>query len=233
MGHLFENNPKKNIERLQLRFLAYSYLYYVKDVSLTNDSDYDNLCNWLVRHMKEDEAKETRYYNLCHQLDTSGSAFYLSEEDYPFEIIRLAYKLQRQKEESREITIEELDKEINSKFKIIIAGSRDFNNYSLMKRKMDSLLKSKNINDVFFISGGARGADLLGEKYAREKGAKEHHIWRFIPNWNIGRQAGFIRNAEMAEFGDALVAFWNGSNGTKHMIDQAKKKNLQVRVVDF
>ena len=55
-------------------------------------------------------------------------------------------------------------------YKIIIAGSRDFDNYSLLCRTCDNLIG--NSKHVEIVSGNARGADKLGERYAKEKGFK-------------------------------------------------------------
>ena len=88
------------------------------------------------------------------------------------------------------------------------------------------------------ISGGARGADTLGERFANEMGLE---IFRFIPDWDgLGKRAGYVRNAEMAKFAvedgnyGVLIAFWDGqSRGTKHMIDLAKRYGLEVHVVNY
>ena len=115
-------------------------------------------------------------------------------------------------------------------FRVIIAGSRDFDDYSLIKTKMDSLLRNKD-DDVCVVCGEARGADTLGRRYAEERG---YQIMSFPANWSEhGKQAGYLRNIEMAENADALVAFWNGeSHGTKHMIDTAKRYGLQIRIIE-
>ncbi|WP_010497817.1 DUF2493 domain-containing protein [Paenibacillus elgii] len=115
-------------------------------------------------------------------------------------------------------------------FKVIVAGSRGFSDYSLLRRKLDSLLTNKQ--DVVIVSGTARGADQLGERYAKEKG---YQISSHPANWDeFGKSAGYIRNEEMAKEADALVAFWDGiSKGTKHMIDLAHKHDLLVRVVRY
>ena len=67
--------------------------------------------------------------------------------------------------------------------KVIIAGTRDFDNYELLKQKMDKILagKVRNNEEIIIISGTARGADKLGERYAREKGYK---IERYPANWD-------------------------------------------------
>lgn len=113
-------------------------------------------------------------------------------------------------------------------FRVIIAGGRDFNNYPGLVRVMDKLLS--NINDeIVVVCGKARGADSLGEKYAKERG----YAVRYFPaDWDMnGRSAGYIRNEEMAQNADALVAFWDGkSRGTQHMIQTAHKYKLSVRV---
>ena len=114
-------------------------------------------------------------------------------------------------------------------FKLIIAGSRTFTDYQLLKRTLDKLLINKT--DIEIVSGAARGADKLGERYAAEHGYKLTH---FPADWSKGKGAGFIRNNEMALYADALVAFWDGlSRGTAMMIELAKGKNLLVRVVRF
>lgn len=115
-------------------------------------------------------------------------------------------------------------------FKVIVAGSRDFTDYELLKRKLDVILASKVDEGIVVISGTARGADKLGERYAKERG---YEISSKPADWDrYGKAAGHRRNAEMADEGDALVAFWDGkSRGTAGMIELAKKKNLLVRTI--
>ena len=124
--------------------------------------------------------------------------------------------------------------------RVIIAGSRDFNDYDLLKKSaIDIINKKTMLPDLSrIVSGGARGADTLGERFANEMGLE---ITRFIPDWDgLGKRAGYVRNAEMAKFAvqddndGMLIAFWNGkSKGTKHMIDLANKYGLEVHVVNF
>lgn len=118
-------------------------------------------------------------------------------------------------------------------FKVIIAGSRGFSNYKLLKEKCNEYLREKRKEyNIIIISGGARGADTLGEKYAQDEGFS---LEVFPANWNkFGKSAGFIRNEQMAEVADALIAFWDGkSHGTKHMIEIMENKKLLVRVVNY
>lgn len=114
-------------------------------------------------------------------------------------------------------------------FKVIVAGGRDFDDYELMKKKLDNILQNKT--NIQIVSGTARGADRLGERYAEERG---YSIKRFPADWkNHGLSAGPIRNERMAKYSDACACFWNGiSSGTASMIRLSKKyklKHLTVR----
>lgn len=113
------------------------------------------------------------------------------------------------------------------KQRIIIAGSRNFNNYDYLKKICDFIIDEE---DVVIISGTARGADKLGERYAKEKGFE---LRLFPAKWDeYGKRAGYFRNVEMAKNADMLIAFWDGeSKGTKHMIDIAEKEGLASAVV--
>ena len=117
-------------------------------------------------------------------------------------------------------------------FRLIIAGGRDFNNYEGLKKAVDALLatKTKTSNtEIQIVCGMAKGADTLGEQFAKERGYKVNY---FPADWKkYGRRAGILRNEEMAKNADALVAFWDGeTRGTKNMIETAQKYNLPVRI---
>ena len=125
----------------------------------------------------------------------------------------------------------------------IIAGSRDFDDFpKLMNSCIDILFKiteqHSDLNKIRIVSGTARGADQLGEQYAKITG---YEVSRFPADWDgLGKRAGYVRNAEMAKYAMAdgnygvLIAFWDGkSKGTKHMIDLANRNGLEVHVVRF
>lgn len=116
--------------------------------------------------------------------------------------------------------------------KVIIAGSRDFNDYEFLCKVCDYLLSHRTRDEIEIVSGTARGADSLGEKYAKEKGFS---LKLFPAEWvKYGNAAGFKRNAQMASYGDALIAFWDGkSKGTTHMINLAKDRKLNVKVINY
>lgn len=116
-------------------------------------------------------------------------------------------------------------------YRIIIAGSRDFNDYVLLKTECDKFIAvTPDDRQIVIISGGAKGADSLGEQYAREHGLQ---IRRFPADWNrFGKSAGPRRNVEMAQNADALIAFWDGqSRGTKHMVKTAMQKENSVNTI--
>ena len=114
--------------------------------------------------------------------------------------------------------------------KVIVAGGREFNDYEKLVRNLDIILS--RIENVEIVSGGARGADRLGERYAREKGLA---LKQFPADWDKhGKSAGFRRNEEMAAYCTHVIVFWDTkSNGTKHMIDIAKKRNLPLRIITY
>ena len=114
--------------------------------------------------------------------------------------------------------------------KVIIAGGRDFDNYEKLRSYCDYLLQNKD--EIEIVSGCARGADKLGERYAEERG---YPIKRFPADWGThGKSAGYLRNEEMADYADALIAFWDGSSrGTQHMINIAEKESLEIRIYRY
>ena len=114
--------------------------------------------------------------------------------------------------------------------RVIIAGSRTFTDYELLAAKMDTLTKNLDFTEVEVVSGGARGADLLGERWAL---LSEVPIAHFLAEWDrYGRSAGYKRNEDMARYATHLVAFWDGkSRGTEHMIAMARSMCLEIRIV--
>jgi len=109
--------------------------------------------------------------------------------------------------------------------KVAVVGSRNFEDYSLVCSVLDEI---KSIDLI--ISGGAKGADSLAEQYAKDCEIKTEII---LPDWKqYGRGAGFVRNRQIVESCDCLVAFWDGkSKGTKNSISLAQKRNIEVKVV--
>lgn len=114
--------------------------------------------------------------------------------------------------------------------RIVIAGCRNFNDYDCAKNYIDNLIRNiRKNNEIIIMSGGCRGADLLGERYATENGFK---IERYTAQWNkYGKSAGPKRNKTMAENCDCVICFWDGkSNGTKSMIKYAQELNKPLRI---
>ena len=112
-------------------------------------------------------------------------------------------------------------------YKVLIAGGRDFTDYALLRSFADQTLAGAE--DIEIVSGGARGADALGERYARER---RYALKVFPAEWRKwGAAAGPIRNGQMAGYADALIAFWDGqSAGTRDMIRKAEEKGLRVQI---
>ena len=131
--------------------------------------------------------------------------------------------------------------------KIAIVGSRDFNDYEVLYNILkeycfdidhegDSngdwceVLYHKH-DKTIIVSGGARGADTLAEKFANEFGFEKVI---FKPDWDLfGKSAGFIRNKKIVDACDVLFAFQiNKSKGTQHSIDLARKAGKEVYVIE-
>ena len=115
-------------------------------------------------------------------------------------------------------------------FRVIIAGGRDFDDYELLKKKCDQLFSERWPTAI--VCGEARGADSLGKRYANER---DIPAMSFPADWDLyGKRAGYIRNKEMADNADALIAFWDGeSRGTANMIQLARQANLPCRIVYY
>lgn len=114
--------------------------------------------------------------------------------------------------------------------RVIIAGGRDFINRRKFAYAMEDISKDIKITEV--VCGMCRGADMMGRGWAM---AHDIPVKEMPADWNeYGKRAGYVRNAEMAQYGDALIAFWDGlSLGTKNMMEVALKKGLYVKRVGY
>ena len=112
--------------------------------------------------------------------------------------------------------------------KLAIVGSRSLDMYETVKNAVDSL--STEVTEI--VSGGARGVDSFAERYAWE-----HSIPTVIfkPDWaKYGKRAGFIRNKDIVERADFVLAVWDGeSRGTLDSINHARKLGKPVEIVYF
>lgn len=118
-------------------------------------------------------------------------------------------------------------------FKLIVAGGRDFNRYQSVAEEICLLAENElALCAVSIVSGMARGADRMAWEFARNAGVQ---CYEFPANWDKhGKAAGHIRNREMAEFADGLLAFWDGqSRGTKNMIETMQRMGKPVRVIRY
>lgn len=111
--------------------------------------------------------------------------------------------------------------------KLAIVGSRTFNDYDML---IDFINDKYNIDEItHIVSGGARGADSLGERFAEEFN-KELIV--FPAEWKkYGKSAGFKRNVDIIQNCDECVCFWDGeSHGTKHDIELCTKMKKPYKV---
>ena len=116
--------------------------------------------------------------------------------------------------------------------KTIIAGTRTFRDYTLLEEVLLNL--SWEVSEV--VCGCSRGADQLGERWAR---VHKVPCVRFPAEWNrrgseYDPLAGLRRNVQMGKYADALVLFWDGrSKGSKHMMKVAEVLELKTKIIRY
>lgn len=111
--------------------------------------------------------------------------------------------------------------------KLAIVGSRSFNDYTKLCETLNGFT---DITEI--ISGGAKGADTLAERWAKENNLK---LTIFYPDWNkYGKSAGMIRNKSIIDSANEVVAFWDGiSRGTENSIQRARSSGKPVTIIYF
>lgn len=114
---------------------------------------------------------------------------------------------------------------------IAIVGGRDFNNYDILKNTLQNFIESGNLPSAI-VSGGAKGADSLAEKFASEFNLE---MIVFQPDYKrFGRGATSIRNTQIIENSDIVFAFWDGkSKGTLDSINKSKKMEKLLFIVNY
>lgn len=107
--------------------------------------------------------------------------------------------------------------------KVAVIGSR-----SLAVRDIGEFIPKETTE---IVSGGARGIDSCAAVYARKMGLK---LTVFLPQYEIyGNSAPIRRNLQIIDYADQIVAIWDGnSNGTRFVINNAKKKGKPIRVFE-
>jgi len=131
--------------------------------------------------------------------------------------------------------------------KVIIAGSRHldplkfFNAprrdasterlFRIISQHLCYLEGELNQETTEIVSGGARGIDTVGEAFAI---TYKLPITQFLPEWDLGKHAALLRNAEMADYADAALVIWDGkSRGTADMLAQMQKRNKPVAIYEM
>jgi len=104
----------------------------------------------------------------------------------------------------------------------IIAGSRHIWDYAAV----ESAIQESGFEITTVVSGMARGVDACGWAWATVNNIP---IKEYFPSWQLGKVAGHLRNAEMANNADALILVWDGkSNGSANMLRNAKVIGLKI-----
>jgi len=108
---------------------------------------------------------------------------------------------------------------------ILVCGGRDYENWLAIKQALDAF-HSQTLRISLLIEGGARGADLLAEKWAHERGI---HTARVMALWGYYDQgAGPVRNRVMATLKPRYCIAFPGRNGTADMIKVCGENDIPV-----
>lgn len=112
--------------------------------------------------------------------------------------------------------------------RVVIAGSRNFNNYEQFSAVVDKCLsRIRTEYEIIILSGHCSGADLMAERYAKENG---FGLEVFPADWSLGRKAGPLRNKQMVDVADYAIAFPSGGRGTQSLINLAQRKGIPTKI---
>lgn len=118
--------------------------------------------------------------------------------------------------------------------KVLFSGDRWWIGWKSIANRLDLL--DPSVDEV--IVGDAKGVDDLVYVLAKEKGFKvnvANNGERYKAHWNEhGRAAGVLRNIEMLNLQpDMVIAFHpdlDKSKGTRHCVNEAKKRGIPVEI---
>lgn len=114
--------------------------------------------------------------------------------------------------------------------RLAIVGSRTFNDFDFLVQTIELYWSNCPLE---IISGGAKGADSLAKRYSKID--QEVSYREFLPDWNeLGKKAGFVRNQQIVDACDMVLAFWDGeSKGTANTIALARDAKKPTFIVYF
>lgn len=113
--------------------------------------------------------------------------------------------------------------------RLLVCGGRDYTDRARVYRVLSAVHEKRPVS--LLVSGGAQGADFLGETWAKSQGIPIHV---YPAEWaRYGNRAGILRNQRMldAEEIDGVVAF-PGGTGTADMVRRAEKAGIRVMKVE-
>lgn len=120
--------------------------------------------------------------------------------------------------------------------KLLIAGTRFIDgrpwaDYDYVCDCMELFKWRKNIQKL--LSGGAPGADRLGEKWIENEWPGVVGITSYLPDYQKhgSAWAPLKRNEQMADDCDFAVLFWDGlSKGTGHMFNCLRSRKKETHI---
>lgn len=109
--------------------------------------------------------------------------------------------------------------------RVAVIGSRKIPNFV----DADYLIQRIPLNCTEILSGGAEGVDILAREAAQRLGIS---IREFLPQYErYGKQAPLIRNQEIIQCADLVIAIWDGkSRGTAYTLTQCVRQHIPFRI---
>lgn len=204
--------------------------------------DYDIVYNWLANRIKLKRCNMCKFYYATMYDDYAFCRLSTKYGKPKFPEMEYAEKCNSYRKsdcllsysENGDCKISNLTNvQTNTKeeYRVIIAGSSGFDDYTLFENKCNHFLSEKiKTHNIIILSGTSYRISSIINWYSYE-----HNLITipFDAEWGkYGQCAGNISNEKMINCADAVIAFWDGkSKFTKNLIDMAKAKGLPTVVV--
>ena len=240
----FKNNIKCDIANNRIFKTSVVELNVVCTKHCFQEHHYSIAYDWLVKHYRIKRCNRCKFYYatmydeyaFC-RLSTKYGKPKFPEMDYAEKCnsFRESEPL-RSYSDNSEYKISNIPNEqTNTKeeYRVIIAGSSGFDDYTLFENKCNHFLSEKiKTHNVIILEGTSYRTQNLIQKFSYENNLI---VVPYDAEWGkYDRDAGYKSNEKMIKIADALIAFWDGqSKFTEDLIKSAKNNGLKVKVITF
>lgn len=177
-------------------------------------------------YLNENKEKQYKVFDSKYYYSTNKDILFTGSYD---ECVEFIIQNSNFNLEMLPITHGNLSEKLINEGNLAIMGSRSFNNYPYAKKEILNIIQNNKILITKIISGGALGADKIAEIFASKFNIPIEVI---TPDWSKGNRGGVIRNTDIINKSDYVIAFWDGiSKGTLDSINKAKRLNKKLFIV--